>query len=147
MIWHDIVIDRDCSDRELVSAIAKTFSVAPADVLVRHGAAPLAPALVDDSARVLCERYVLPGAFPLQLGLVLRDPGLERIVASVGDIPLLQRLCAQLRVNGLAEDPLNHPYAALYVPLHGAPQRVFLDAERLDDANEYVMVHVAATVG
>jgi hypothetical protein len=34
----------------------------------------------------------------------------------------------------------------LYLPLHGAPQRVFLDAERLDQDNAYVVVSVAAAV-
>ena len=146
MIWHDIVIDRNCSDTELSEAIATAFAIMPDDVLVRHGVART-PRPLDVSVRMLCERFQLPGPFPLQLGLIVLDPALGHLVANAGDIPMLQRLCAQLRVNGLAEDPLNHPYAALYIPLHGDPQRVFLDAERLDDANEYVMVNVAATVG
>jgi hypothetical protein len=145
MIWHDIEIDRACSDVELAEAIATTFNIVPEAVLVRHGVARIARPL-DDSIRVLCERFHLPGPFPLQLGLLLRDPALGRMVERVGDVQMLQRLCARLHVNGLAEDPLNHPYAALYLPLHGAPQRVFLDAERLDQDNAYVVVNVAAAV-
>jgi len=147
MSWYDIMIDGVRSDREIAEAVARAFDIQPAEVLVREELQDL-PTL-DTSIRVLCERFArAPGDFPLQLGVIPQDPTILQCIER-DEVQTLRRVCAALDANCLLADPDSldpNPYVSLYVPLEGPPRRVYLDAERLDREDAYVIVSDAPTV-
>ncbi|HEX8556833.1 MAG TPA: hypothetical protein VF668_01960 [Pyrinomonadaceae bacterium] len=140
MLWEELLIDREPADDALASALAELFGVGRGDVLVvRDVAAREVPAGV----RVLGERGAAGGDFPARLSIYVLDAGLEATdrAAFVG------RFCRRLGCSCLVSDDSPNPYSMTRVGPEGARARVYLDVERLDERDEYVVTRPAEEEG
>lgn len=140
MLWEEILIDREPADEELRSALAGLFGVARGEVLV---VGSVAAQEVPAGVRVLGERGAAGGDFPARLSVYVLDAALEATerAAFVGEF------CRRLGCSCLVSDDSPNPYAMTRVGPDGARARVYLDVERLDDREEYVVARPAEEEG
>ncbi len=132
MIWQDVLVDRTLTDHEVIITLADLFSIASTEVLV----VPEIPSVpVSEHTRIMCERTSMLGEFPLMLSIYLRDPRLELLDRSI----LLLQFCSKLRCRCFVGDDSLNPYSGVLFQEARPPEHVFLDAEKLDYSDEYII--------
>jgi hypothetical protein len=132
LYWEDLLIDRELTAEEQAATLADLFGVGRADVLVfESGATPEGAS----AARVLCERGAVGGDFPARLSVYVDDD----VPKDAESRPLVEQFCRRLNCSCLISDDSPNPYSMLLVRPDGATQRVYLDTERLDEHDEYVI--------
>jgi hypothetical protein len=132
MIWQELLVDRNLDAAAVVDAIVRLLPVEPAHVLV---VADVTEAPVPADVKVLCERGEVRGEFPLRLSIYVRDPELATADARA----FAGRLCELLGCRCLVPDGSPDPYCMLLVEGVGRERLVSLDAELLDEREEYVV--------
>lgn len=140
MLWEEILVDREPAGEELTSALAELFGVARADVLVVRD---VAAQEVAAGVRVLCELGAAGGDFPARLSVYVLDATLEGTERA----DFVGRFCRRLGCSCLVSDDSPNPYAMTRVGPDGARARVYLDVERLDEREEYVVARHAEEEG
>ena len=146
MIWRDILIDRRPSDDELLHALARLFQISPDSIVVFGDYSELLKP-ERPGTRLLCERLLVDGEFRMKLGIMPVHPDQESFVRNHDDTTLLSDLCRTLSVRGLIDDGSDNPYAFLLIDTDGTIARTGLDAERLDNDQQYVLMPQVAEVG
>ncbi len=146
MIWRDILIDRRPSDDELQHALARVFSIST-DAIVLFGDYSELLTPEPPGTRLLCERLPVEGEFRMKLGIMPVHPDQESFAQGHDDTDLLSDLCRTLSVRGLIDDGTDNPYAFLMIGADGTIVRTDLDAERLDNDQQYVLTPQVAEVG
>jgi hypothetical protein len=146
MIWQDILITRDVSEREIAAALAIVFSfpedrmLVVADLITYEGA-------VTDDIGIVCERRPAAGDFVLHLSIALRDDDFEEFVRAHDDLDLIGRLCQIWDCAALVSDDSVNPYSWLLVRGPDDIQPVHVDAESLDDEDTWVLTSVPEPAG
>jgi hypothetical protein len=140
MIWQSVVMDRHPSDRELATATASLFDIALHEVLVIKDLADIRGSL-DNAVHVICERASLPGRFCSQVTFIVRDDAVARRAAGRSVADALSRFCRDIDASCLLDHPDSNPYSAILVPRAGKSRSVLLDADRLDERGEHVILH------
>jgi hypothetical protein len=125
-------------DEEVAATLAALFAVGREDVLIVESVMRLDEPL---EVKVLCERFAVGGDFAMQLSIYVRDPRLEHPET----LPLVAEFCRRLHCSCLVQDDSPNPYSAVLVSPTGERQAVFLNAERLDEQEEYVIDRPAPT--
>lgn len=133
MSWHDLLINRNLSNDEVVAAISQVFSVSPADVLVVDD---IAEAEVRKHIRLLCERMPVQGDFSMKLSIYVRDSKLEQLEPK----STVRQFCGVLYCKCLISDSSVNPFSMLLVQESEDIQPVALDPERLDENEEYIII-------
>ena len=133
MMWNDLLIDRDISKDEVVTAISQVFSVSPANVLVVDD---IAEAEVSEHIRLLCERMPVQGGFSMKLSIYIRDSKLEQLDPK----STIRQFCGVLHCKCLISDSSVNPFSMLLVQESEDIQPVALDPERLDENEEYIII-------
>lgn len=135
MALGDVLVDRDLGIDDVQSSLASLFGVAPQEVLV---VADLAELLTEQQPphRVLCHLTHIPsGEYRSILSIH------EGQYASQGRLEVVKRLCAILDCQCLISEEGVNPYRMLRVNATEDSCSIVLDAERLDNNNEYVVHH------
>ncbi len=138
MLWEELLLDRPVSDESLVRALSVALGLPEESIRVLDDVAK-APDVTACEPRLLVERSALPGDFPLQIGLYVRDAELEpRLQPQSERLARVKRLCGLLDAAGLLSDESPSPFFWLRVHPTGAVDAVTLDADHLD-RDEYVV--------
>lgn len=132
MIWQDVLVDRALTDHEIITTLADLFSLTPVEVLL-VAEIPLLP--IGEHTRILCERTSMLGEFPLMLSIYLRDKRLELLDRST----LLRQFCGKLCCRCFVGDDSPNPYSGILFQAAGPPEHVFLNSEKLDYSDEYII--------
>ncbi|HEX8597162.1 MAG TPA: hypothetical protein VF952_01435 [Chloroflexia bacterium] len=133
MILDDVLVDRNLSDDEVMTALSEVLLVTASNVLVLDD---IMERKADEHVKVLCVRTRVKGDFPIMLSIYLRDPALEHVDREV----VLSKFCSILGCTCLISDDSSNPYSGLLIVGSEPPRPVFLDADRLDaDEEEYVL--------
>lgn len=133
MSWHDLLIDRNLSNNEVVTAISQIFSISPADVLVVDD---ITEAEVSKHIRVICECLPAQGDFSMKLFIHVRDFKLAQLDPELG----IKQFCCILHCKCLMSDSSINPFTMLLVQESGNVQLVALDPIRLDENEEYIIL-------
>ena len=132
MIWQDVLVDRSLTDHEIITTLAALFSISATEILV----VPEIPSVpVSEHTRILCERVAMQGEFPLMLSIYLRDERLETQNRSA----FLLQFCGRLHCRCFVGDDSSNPYSGELFQEFGLPEHVFLNAEKLDYDDEYIL--------
>ena len=146
MIWQDILITRDVSERDVATALATVFGIRQEQVLVITDLVTFTGEVTDDFL-ILCERRPTTGDFVLYLSIYLRDDPLERFVELNDDGTLIGRLCQIWSCSALMSDDSIDPYSWLLVRGPDDIQPVQIDSEILDDDDAWVLASVPEAAG
>lgn len=133
MFWNDLLVDRNLSNYELVTAISQIFNVLSAEVLVVDD---IAEAEVSEDVRLLCERTPVQGDFSMKVFIYLYDSELKQL----DSVSTVKQLCTMLHCKCLMSDDSINPYSMLLLQESENTQTAFLDPEKLDEYEEYIMV-------
>ncbi len=131
MFWQDLLLDRVVDSTTLGAAVARLMGLEPKQVLVTPS---IADAAWPANVKVVVEATRRPGEFLYRLSIFLYDSALE---ASPEDF--VRGLCTEIQVRCLMSDDSANPYSMLLVDDSGELRQVWLDPERLDDHDEYVI--------
>jgi hypothetical protein len=133
MYWQDILISRGLTDDEIRPFFSRVFNTPVERISVVSSIEEAPP---PENSDILCVRSRAGGDFPLLLSVSLLDT-LERSVLWV-----VGRLCEDLKCSCLVSDDSPSPYRMIKVT--GVEQFVIvdLDAELLDELEQYVVVRV-----
>ncbi|NES18239.1 MAG: hypothetical protein F6K41_04740 [Symploca sp. SIO3E6] len=131
MIW-EMLIDRHLTANEVVTTVSKLLLIPVADILVIDD---ITSVRVDLKTKVVCENTAIGGDFPMMLSIYLRDPNLGEldIKASTG------QFSGMLRCKCLISDESVNPYSWLLIQGTTDCQIVYLDPDKLDENEEYVV--------
>jgi len=132
MIWEEVLIDRNLTDEEIITGISKVFSVSKTDILIVDDIAEIH---VGERFRIVCERTLVKGDFPLKLSIYLYDAKLAQLNAKV----IIGRFCDILHCKCLIPDNSSNPYSMLLIQGSNKQQIVLLDPIRLDEDEEYIL--------
>ncbi len=133
MLWTELELERVVPDDDLRGAWGHVFQVGADAVAVVDDVADAAP-WPDPQTRILLERRLQAGEFPLHLMVILRSPRLAADVADPArERTLLTRLCIALDCRMLTGDDTLAPQRWTLIAPDGTFTPVELDAEQLDD--------------
>lgn len=139
MVWEELLLDRRVADSTLIDALATTFAVPAGSVRVIDSVLTVKGRLGDE-IRLLVERRLTRGDFPLQVRVYIRDAELEQHVRPPDvSAALVQRFCGLAGAGCLMSDDSPSGVSWLLVGRSVPPVPVTLDADRLED-DEYVIV-------
>lgn len=135
MYWTDIELDQMLPDHRLRSAFAEVFQV-PLSAIV---ATDLRDTGIQDpwaaaTTRIVLDRWVQLGEFPLHLTILLRGfDDDERVGSTAGTLKLLIALCRTLGSRGIVGMSDEDPFVATLLLPNGAVHTIRLDPDALDE--------------
>lgn len=107
MIWQDLLIKRDVTDEEAISAIAEVFKRCPENVTVCNDLRKLTA--LPDAIHILLERFPVTGDFLSRFEVILRDDAPSSMMQCADDVrfvgELAQRLGAAIYIGDTSLDP------------------------------------------
>jgi hypothetical protein len=139
MDWIDLEFDRHLDDARLRQAWAQAFDLVPAAVIVIDDITQINP-WTEAGTRIVLERRIQPGDFPLHVTAYLRGSALiEQVATRHQSLGMVQRLCDELACRALLPTEAIDPYEWLLITPMGNPVVVRVDPDRLDDENAFVI--------
>ncbi|NET57174.1 MAG: hypothetical protein F6K47_13730 [Symploca sp. SIO2E6] len=131
MIW-EMLIDRNLTADEIATTISDLLLIPLADILVVDD---ITSVNIDLKTKVVCENTAIGGDFSMMLSIYLRDPNLGKldIKASTG------QFSSMLRCKCLISDESANPYSWLLIQGTTDCQIVYLDPDKLDENEEYLV--------
>jgi hypothetical protein len=132
MYWQDILLDRKVLDTEISAAFCRVFSISPPYVSIIED---ITNTNLDGQIKVAIERMSAKGDFPLRLAIYLYDTRLEQL----DNLTIVGQLCGMLHCKCLVNGSSPNPYLMLLVRGVGIYQPVYVDADRLNDGDEFVV--------
>ncbi len=146
MIWQDLLFDRVVDDNALRHAFAEAFAIAPNAVRIVDAITPKT-AQTDRGIRILIERFVMPGEFPLQVSVYLLDDCLAQPDERQHDaVRIVSRVCARLQSSCLMSDESLSVVSWWRVYGSGLVEAVALDETALE-RDEYNVVSGVPVTG
>ena len=131
MIW-EMLIDRHLTANEIVTTVSELLLISLADILIVDD---ITSVKVSPKTRVVCENTAIGGDFSMLLSIYLRDPNLGEL-----DIKALTgQFSNMLRCKCLISDESVNPYSWLLIQGTTDCQIVYLDSDKLDEKEEYVV--------
>ncbi|NER46418.1 MAG: hypothetical protein F6J92_06935 [Symploca sp. SIO1A3] len=131
MIW-EVLIDRHLTANEIVTTVSELLLISLADILIVDD---ITSVKVNPKTRVVCENTAIRGDFSMLLSIYLRDPNLGEL-----DIKALTgQFSNMLRCKCLISDESVNPYSWLLIQGTTDCQIVYLDSDKLDEKEEYVV--------
>jgi hypothetical protein len=139
MLWTDIEFGQIVSDDCLREGFGQSFGIAPADVSVIEDITAENP-WRNDQTKIVLERRLQPGEFPLHVMVILDGADLDaQVETQQQSLAMVQRLCAALHCRALISTEAIDPYEWLLISPTGEPVVVRVDPDRLDDENAFVI--------
>ncbi len=132
MYWHDILLSKKVSESEILAVFSDIFSISPQYILV---AEDITKTNVGSQVKIAIERMSAKGDFPLRLAIYLYDSPLEQL----DSYAIVGQLCEMLNCACLISGDSANPYLMLLVKGIGTYQPVYVDADHLNDGDEYVI--------
>jgi hypothetical protein len=132
MLWQEIILDINPSYDELLKTLAKLFEVSSLEVLVIDD---ISDADISNSVQIICEKIPIKGDFYSKTSIYLRNPKLEQNANK----SMIGEFCELLHCHCLISDDSFNPFSMLLIQDEEKQQLVFLDVERLDEKEEYVI--------
>jgi hypothetical protein len=133
MMWEELNLGRLANEAEIKRALATALGIMPDTIVVVEG---LPKAFSPPGARLLVERYVYPGQFPMRLSCNAFD------VPAVDALTVIRKVCAALQTMCLVGDNSPDPLSWLRVTPDGAVERVLVDEDALErDELRIVQAH------
>ena len=138
MIWHDLLFDRTIAPLALAKGFARAFSVSTDDVVIVD--ADDTPAiLASGDAPILVEINPQAGEFAFGVGVILRGPEVEQMVATPAEEEaIIAELCRHWNAQCLFDDGTPSPYTYFRMHPSGEVGQVTLDPDALH-RDEYVV--------
>jgi hypothetical protein len=125
MMWEELYLGRLAGIDEIQIALGKALGIAPGTIRVVDDLAE-APLPHDPATRLLVERYVYPGEFPMRLSCNVFD------VPAVDALTVVRKVCTALQTTCLIGDDSPDDSVWLRVALDGTVERVLVDDEALE---------------
>ena len=127
MIWQDILLERQFENEVLKRALAEAFDVPFHDIRVVDSIEE-----ASEVASIIAEQTSIKGDFRCLLSLYVDDS-----LASMEPAKVTRKLCSLLNVQALISDDSVNPYTMILINAATEGQSVKLDAESLDEYEEY----------
>ncbi|HLO47220.1 MAG TPA: hypothetical protein VK211_02200 [Kamptonema sp.] len=132
MLWQEILIDRPLTSEAITFAISELFSL-PANAIAI--VEDIATSDSDEHTQIICEKQQIKGEFVEKISLYLLSANL----ADKMDLKDIEKLCRSLHCKCLISDDSLNPFAMILVEESGKNQIIFLDVERLENDEEYII--------
>jgi hypothetical protein len=128
----DVLVDRKLTSDEIVSVLRQVFGLSSSEVLVVDEM-PEEP--IGNNVGLICERREVNGEFCLILSLYVQDGKFSHC----NEADTIGRFCEISHCRCLISDNSINPYSFFLVQSPKGLKNVFLDANRLEDNEEYTL--------
>jgi hypothetical protein len=130
MIWNQDLLLRDCVPLErLRPVLAAAFSVRPDEIFIVGDITE-----IERAAPVIVQQTPLEGDFRLQLEPFVAPEVPKDAMWSIAE------LAAALQTDILVSGQSTNPYEYTLISRHGGSSPIFVDTQRLDEGNQFVLV-------
>ncbi|OCQ99773.1 hypothetical protein BCD67_15330 [Oscillatoriales cyanobacterium USR001] len=132
MLWQEILIDRPLTSEAITIALSELFSLPANAIAVVED---IATSESNEHTQIICERQPIKGEFVEKLSVYLLNAKLADNI----DLKDIEKLCRLLHCKCLISDDSLNPFSMILVEDLGKNQIIFLDIERLENDEEYII--------
>jgi hypothetical protein len=144
MLWTEMEIDRVVPDDRLRVAWAVTCGLNEDQVAIVDDVT-MSETRRDDRTRLVLERRLQPGDFPLHVMVIARTGSTDPHGSWLADpTSAVRSVCAILGCRALISDDDPNPYRWILIGVDASAKPVRVDPRQLDEAGAFVLMPAAA---